>query len=128
MTAAAAPSPFADFTVMLEPTGLGAVIVNGENHSHHVRRGALMFSAGDVPTLQLELRGSGRVEGQGIVQVIVDSDGQAATQTDLVVAFLDSVDPVRLTDLALSAGGGMGSDPVSGLLAALKSLAVEQSG
>lgn len=116
-------SPFASFCVDLNQPGQPGVVVNGQDVSAHVRRAVVISAPGEMSTLQLEVRGTGRIEGQGVVQVLLDSDGSEVAETDTVVRFLDSIDPIELSALALTSASGMGADPVAGMLAALKSIA-----
>lgn len=118
-------SPFATFTVDLSQPGQVGVVVNDQDVSAHVRRAVVMSAPGEMSTLQLEVRGTGRIEGQGVVQVLLDSEGGSVAESDAVVRFLDSVDPVELSALALTSASGMGSDPIEQMLTALKSIAAQ---
>lgn len=119
-------SPFATFALDLNQPGQLGVLVNGQDVSAHVRRAVVISAPGEMSTLQLEVRGTGRIEGQGVVQVLLGSEGSEVAGTDAVVRFLDSVDPIELSALTLTSASGMGADPVAGMLAALKSIAAGQ--
>lgn len=100
----------------------GTVEVNGQDIPN-CRRAVVMLGAGEPATLQLELRGAGEIEGDGIVKVILDDQQSEVPLAQAVLRFLDSVDPGDLEQRALS-GGGMSEGPAVAFLAALRAMAL----
>lgn len=116
--------PLAHFRLNTKGHGHSSTVeVNGQDVSRHCRRAVLMLDAREVTVLQLELSGSGEVEGDGIVKVILDEDQAEVPLAQTVLRFLDSVDPQDLEQRVLMSG--MSDGPVPAVLRALKELALQ---
>lgn len=106
--------------------GAGTITVNGQDLTDSVRRATVVMDRGEVPILMLEMRGTGTVEGEGIVQVVPDGQGGVHAVGDAVVEFLEAVDPQAL-EVEAMALAGLAESPIVGALRALKQAAREQA-
>lgn len=113
---------FATWTVTHSP-GRVTYVVNGEDITAQVLRGAIVLDPVRIPTLQLELKGGGLLEGVGIVQVLLDDDQAEVPITQAVLRFLDSIDPTDLEQKALA--GGMLDGIGQAMLTALREQAIQ---
>ena len=60
--------PPTSFSIDLRPDGSASIVVDGEDVTARVLRGALVFGQGQTPALQLELTGVGSAAGAGDVE------------------------------------------------------------
>lgn len=96
----------------------GTVVINGEDVTKLVGRVVFEAGSGQPSRLGIELAGApeGTISGKGIVEVMPN-----VSQQDLVLAWLNAIDPEALSKAALSKGSGLGGpNPIEAALEVLK--------
>ncbi len=94
----------AHFTIDANQVG-GRIIVDGQDVSTQVAAADLRVGTTEPTVLSLHLTAVGRIEGDGIVQVIADP----ADEADTICAFLAQIDPDQLEQDALMVPGPAGT-------------------
>lgn len=77
------------FSLELGPLGEGPIHVDGIDVTAQVRGVELISAPGEPTTLILRHVGPGRIEGEGVVQVVPDDVDEQA----IVIAWLEQLDP-----------------------------------
>jgi hypothetical protein len=107
------------FDIVLPAAGQPAVIrIDGEDLANKVTRVVVEADSADrIPKVYLEMKGEGRLSGEGIITQLVDLD-----QRQVVAEWLFNIDPGSLESLALEKLGGLGGGMTTGqaFLAVLK--------
>lgn len=96
------------FDISVAP-GDGRVVIDGQDVTSQVAAVTVQAEAGGIPQVYLQLRGEGRIEGEGIVHSAADLD-----QRQVVLEFLGNIDPGVLEGAALERCGGLGADETTG--------------
>lgn len=98
------------------PGAARSVIINDEDVGAIVHEVQVRAPAGGIPEVWLRMPAEGTIEGEGIVRVTSDEDGDVG---EVVAAFLESVDPAQLEADSLE-GLGLGDEgPTKAMLAKL---------
>jgi hypothetical protein len=92
--------------------------VNGVDLSSGIEQIIFEQANGEVPRLGVRFRGDVSLEGEGIIHVLPTVDGDPR---ELILAFLESVDPVALDAAALEEQS-LDDAPGKGFIDALKRL------
>lgn len=89
--------------ILIDTTPFGGRIeVNGDDVTDQVGLAEIRVANGQPTTLSLHLLADGKIEGDAVVHVIDHQPTPEGIDTDMVVAFLDSIDPDRLDHDALN--------------------------
>jgi endonuclease V-like protein UPF0215 family len=96
-----------EFRITAEPTGYGQVVIDGQDVTEQIDGYYLQVRRGAIPTLTLELKADGAVEGVALVEAQVDGD-----MLDQLAKLLESTDAASLEQEALDSlelGDGPGA-------------------
>jgi hypothetical protein len=88
------------FSVDVGSGGRGHVVIDGVDVAEKVQKIIVDSTAGQPPQVFLEMAGEGRIEGEGIVTQVVESN-------DSIALFLSNLDPSALEAAALDKMGGL---------------------